>query len=40
MLLAKEAHTMHAWEGIQKSLDIIENRIAEETPIEELAKAT
>ena len=30
---------MHAWEAIQKTLEIIENRIDEDIPIEELADA-
>jgi len=29
---------MHAWEAIQKTLEVIEGRIAEEIPIEELAE--
>jgi len=30
---------MHAWEAIQKTLEMVENRICEEIPIEELADA-
>ena len=30
---------MHAWEAIRKTLDIIESRIDEDIPIEELANA-